>query len=762
MIRSCPHHGFTELDQIDTFYNGLNDNDQDSLNAAAGGNLLSTTTREALQIMENKSKVRYLRNKLNVSRMNTKSRENANKTDDRIDKLADQISTFVDIFAKKVIAPTPVKAVEECCVTYGRPHAHYNCDATNRNQLSVCVATGTYNQVAPQNRASNYMAPPGFAPVQNSQNSGFFQNQASTLGTIPSNTNPNSKGEMKAITTRCGVAYEGSSIPTNPSPKKVVEQETEETTDKVQTNFQGSITHIQPLVTPILEPDVPKTLPKPNIPYPSRINDQKLHEKATNEMEKFFQIFIFADALLLMLKFASTIKTMLLKKLPEKIGDPGKFLIPCDFPRMDVCHALADLDARINLMHVSIWKKLSLPKLTPTQMTLELANRSITQPKGVTEDVFVKVRKFHFPTNFVVVDSEVDPRVPLILGRSFLRTGYPLIDVYGEEITLRVNDEAVTFNINQTTRYSSTHDDLSVNQIDMIDVAKEEDAQEVLGFSKYSLGGNPTSNSEPIISDSSPSLTLFEGNLTQGEVFKAKSSIEEPPKLELRDLPSHLAYAYLEGTDKLPVIIAKDLKDNEKEVLLKVLKSHKRAIAWKITDIKDYLTALGVAISCAIDKGMQSAQRTSGSVPTAAVTTTALSITFAYASSVPPISTDNYEIVGVYGQEVLKVGMPISTGITASVPYVSENGVSSLLDLIIVRCAHKTCEISSSKFLLLLSNRALIPSLKLLFALSTKTLACGCLMEAKHWRDSICHGISSSLAAYDSCLPFFLEEFLPR
>nr|GEW70524.1 reverse transcriptase domain-containing protein [Tanacetum cinerariifolium] len=277
---------------------------------------------------------------------------------------------------------------------------------------------------------------------------------------------------------------------------------------------------------------------------------------------------------------------MLLKKLPEKIGDPGKFLIPCDFPRMDVCHALADLDARINLMPVSIWKKLSLPKLTPTQMTLELANRSITQPKGVTEDVFVKVRKFHFPTNFVVVDSEVDPRVPLILGRSFLRTGYPLIDVYGEEITLQVNDEAVTFNINQTTRYSSTHDDLSINQIDMIDVAKEEDAQEVLGFSKYSLGGNHTLNSEPIISDSSPSLTPFEGNLTQGEVFKAKSLIEEPPKLELKDLPSHLAYAYLEGVDKLPVTIAKDLKDNEKEVLLKVLKSHKRAIAWKITDIK--------------------------------------------------------------------------------------------------------------------------------------------------------------------------------
>nr|GFB38032.1 hypothetical protein [Tanacetum cinerariifolium] len=102
--------------------------------------------------------------------MNTTSRENTSRTDDMIDKIADQISTLVDIFAKKVVTPAPVKAVEESCVTCCGPHAHYNCDATNSNQPSVCVATGTYNQVAPQNRASNYMAPPGFALVQNSQN----------------------------------------------------------------------------------------------------------------------------------------------------------------------------------------------------------------------------------------------------------------------------------------------------------------------------------------------------------------------------------------------------------------------------------------------------------------------------------------------------------------------------------------------------------------------------------------------------------------
>nr|GEY61283.1 reverse transcriptase domain-containing protein [Tanacetum cinerariifolium] len=284
---------------------------------------------------------------------------------------------------------------------------------------------------------------------------------------------------------------------------------------------------------------------------------------------------------------------MLLKKLPEKLGDPGKFLIPCDFLGMDVCHALADLGASINLLPLSIWKKLSLSELTPTQMTLELADRSITRPKGVDEDVFVKVGKFHFSTNFVVVDFEADPRIPLILGRSFLRTGCALIDVYGEEITLRVNEEAVTFNLNQTTRYSSTYYDFN------------------------SSGGSPTLTFEPILSDSSHSLTPFEGSDfileeieaylkddsisseidhanfdPEGEVIKEKSSIEEPIEVELKDLPSHLEYAYLEENDKLPVIISKDLKDEEKEALLNVLKFHKHAIAWKITDIKGGITVV--------------------------------------------------------------------------------------------------------------------------------------------------------------------------
>ncbi|GJT12459.1 reverse transcriptase domain-containing protein [Tanacetum coccineum] len=334
---------------------------------------------------------------------------------------------------------------------------------------------------------------------------------------------------MKAITTRSGVAYEGPSIPTNPSPKKVVERETEETTDKEQTNFQGSTAHIQPPVNPIPipEPDVPKTLPKPNIPYPSRLNDQKFREKASNQMEKIFQIFqdlrfdiSFADALLLMPRFAPTIKNllmnkeklfelakiplnenclaMLLKKLLEKIGDPDKFLVPCDFPGMDVCYVLADLGASINLMPLSIWKNLSLPKLTPTRMTLELADRSITRPKGLAEDVFVKVGKFHFPTDFVVVDFEADPRVPLILGRSFLRTGRALIDVYEGELILRNGDERLIF-----------HDNFG----------------EVLRLKK---SNHFSSGSTTPLSDSRPSLVSFETSDSLLEEFADELAFLDP------------------------------------------------------------------------------------------------------------------------------------------------------------------------------------------------------------------------------------------
>nr|GEU42764.1 reverse transcriptase domain-containing protein [Tanacetum cinerariifolium] len=609
MLRASPHHLFLELTQIDTLYSGLNEQNQDSLNAAAGGNLLNKTTREALKIIENKSKVRYLRSKSNVYRVNTNSRDSVSKTDDRIDKLADQISNLVEIVNKKVITPATAKAVEKTYVICGGAHAYYNCIATDSNQSSVCAATGSYNQVSPPNRASHQIPPPGFALVQNNpirgnnfqnnqgyralmnnapnfQNQGFqnqpfsvpnhqfqpgipnelssymksneimiksmqnqinvlrgdfkkqeenprrnlnndmrsilgsfFQNHATTSGTLLSNTMHNPKGEMKAVATCSGLAYKGPSIPTNSPLENVVEQNTEEITYKEHSNYQGSTAQVQPPVVPIsiLEPDVSRTQPKPTIPYPSRLNDQKLREKATNQMENFFQIFhdlnfdiSFTDALLLMAKFASTIKSLLTNK--DKLFELAKV------PLNENCLAML-----LKKLPEKLGDRLSLPELTPTRMTLELSDRSITHPKEVSEDVFVKVGKFYFPTDFLVIDFEADPRVPLIIKRSFLRTNRALINVYREEITLRVNDESVTFNLNQTMRYSSTYDDNSVNRVDVIDFACEEFVQDVLDFQYNPKSSNTTlvfdpliskskSCKEPIVKSSSPTLTPFGEN----------------------------------------------------------------------------------------------------------------------------------------------------------------------------------------------------------------------------------------------------------
>ncbi|GJR93657.1 reverse transcriptase domain-containing protein [Tanacetum coccineum] len=314
---------------------------------------------------------------------------------------------------------------------------------------------------------------------------------------------------------------------------------------------------------------------------------------------------------------------------------------------MDECLALADLGASINLMPFSVWKKLNLPNLTPTCMTLELADRSISRPIGIAKDVNVKVGVFQFPADFVVVDFEPDPRVPLILGRCFLKTSRALIDVYEGELTLRVDNEAITYNLDQTSRYSVNYNDMTANRIDVVELACEEYSQEVLGFSDMIASGNPTPGYDPIVSNSSPTLTPFgdsdfllleeadaflaladdptspevdesyydpEGDIlileallnsdpspppNQGnylpeirkelklcEAKTAKSSIDEPPEVELKDLPPHLEYAFLEDNNKLPVIIAKDLSVDEKTALIKVLKSRKRAIAWKLSDIK--------------------------------------------------------------------------------------------------------------------------------------------------------------------------------
>nr|GFC46334.1 reverse transcriptase domain-containing protein [Tanacetum cinerariifolium] len=226
-------------------------------------------------------------------------------------------------------------------------------------------------------------------------------------------------------------------------------------------------------------------------------------------------------------------------------------------------------------------------------MTLELADHSISRPVGVAEDVYVKVGSFHFSTDFIVVDFDADPRVPLILRRSFLKTGRALIDVFEGELTLQVSKEAITFNLDQTSRYSANYSDMMAKRIDVIDMVCEEYSQEVLDFSDIISSGNPTPYYDPIVSTTSPTLTpfgnsdfLLEEELKIYEAKSDKSLVDEPPEVELKDLPPHVEYAFLEGDDKLPVIIAKYLSVEEKAAFITVLMSHKQAIAWKLSDIK--------------------------------------------------------------------------------------------------------------------------------------------------------------------------------
>nr|GEW64299.1 reverse transcriptase domain-containing protein [Tanacetum cinerariifolium] len=261
---------------------------------------------------------------------------------------------------------------------------------------------------------------------------------------------------------------------------------------------------------PAEEPSVVIPKAKANLPYPSRLQKDKLREKDDILTAKFMEIFrdlhfelSFADALIHMPKFAPMFKKLLnnkdklielskmplnencsavvLKKLPEKLGDPGRFLIPCDFTGLDNCLALADLGASINLMSLSIWKKLRLPTLNDTKMVLELADRTISKATGVAENVFVKVGKFYFPADFVILDFVADPRVPLILGRPFLSTAHALIDVSEGEITLRHDDQSLTLKCGDTPSISYNNLE-SLNKVDLIDATCEEYSQAVLGF----------------------------------------------------------------------------------------------------------------------------------------------------------------------------------------------------------------------------------------------------------------------------------------
>nr|GEU79466.1 reverse transcriptase domain-containing protein [Tanacetum cinerariifolium] len=374
--------------------------------------------------------------------------------------------------------PASVKVVKEICVTCGGAHLYYQCLAASGNtfpelrdniQGYVATAAVNYNQgnsvyrplvirlselekVKRMNEANMKAMQTQIDNVKNELRNEMRNSIQASINTIA-----NPKGELKAITTRSGIVLDGPSVPI---PLPFINPEEDE-------RLHINITLADAL---ILIPKYQKMLKA------LLSNKEKLLELANTPLNE-------------------NCSSVILKKLLEKLGDPRKFLIPCGFNELK-CKALADLGASINLMPLSVWKKLGLPKLISTRMTLKLANQAICTPTGFARDVFIPVGKFTFLADFVIVNYESDPRVPLILGRPFLWTTRALIDVYREEMILRDDDEKLTLNMrHDTSSYLNQPQKESINMINIYDDSREDFLEELFTINHQS--GNPTFSSHP-------------------------------------------------------------------------------------------------------------------------------------------------------------------------------------------------------------------------------------------------------------------------
>ena len=350
------------------------------------------------------------------------------------------------------------------------------------------------------------------------------------------------------------------------------------------------------------------------VPHPQRLKKHKLDKQFTKFMDVFKKLHInipFADALEQMPSFVKFMKDILYqkrrltdfeivnlteecsailqRKLPQKLNDPGSFTIPCTIGNAIFERALCDLGASINLMPLSIFKRLGLGEARPTTVTLQLADRSLKHPREVIEDVLVKVDKFIFPADFIVLDMEEDKEIPIILGRPFLATGRAMIDVQRGELKLRVKEDEVKFNVFEAVRHPAESDTCFMAEIVEAIVSSRSGLTDPL---ETSLVENESENLSEEAEEYVKWMDSFGHNRRKyfeslGEGVKTPvPSIEQPPKMEQKPLPNHLKYAYLGVESTLPVIISASLTALEEEKLLRVLRDHKHALGWSLADLK--------------------------------------------------------------------------------------------------------------------------------------------------------------------------------
>ncbi|CAH9102258.1 unnamed protein product [Cuscuta epithymum] len=429
-------------------------------------------------------------------------------------------------------------------------------------------------------------------------------------GSLPSSTEPNPREQVQAVTLRSGRTLPEVSTP--PMPQQDDDQQ-----------LQGPKSQVEePVATPIPakseevqneEAQKKKESKKtPPLPFPTRVKRNNDNTNLIRFMEHLKQLHInmpFMEALTEMPRYAKFLKDLLMKKrrweepevvdlnaecsavvlktMPPKLKDPGSFLVPCSIENFVFHNALADLGASINLMPSSVVMKLGLGELKPTRMSLQLADRSVKYPKGILEDVLVRVDKFIFPVDFVVMDMEEDRETPLILGRPFLATARALVDVADGSLSLRVGDDVCTFKLSDVMSKASDPTE-SCNYLDMFELVEG-----------YLFGGDsditpPDSDIHyvgDIVAENEEEMTVDCEQVIRDDVFpKLLTEFEEQPPdkvtPELKPLPSHLEYAFLDTEGQRHVIISAQLESGQKEKLLDVLRCHEQVIARKLEDLR--------------------------------------------------------------------------------------------------------------------------------------------------------------------------------
>ncbi|VVA38945.1 PREDICTED: LOW QUALITY PROTEIN, partial [Prunus dulcis] len=444
-------------------------------------------------------------------------------------------------------------------------------------------------------------------------------------GKFPSQTipNPNGREDCNVVRTlRCGKSYDNR--------ENSIEKEQQTVEDNTE-NFAAEPAKPAEKHTLTDLETVPKQVPErvyeAPIPYPERLKPKAKDQQLKDFMQTLSKVQInipLLDAIKKIPSYAKFLKevcsskktlsdldkvilteqcsAVLLNKLPPKKKDPGSFNISCTIGNSNFKSALIDLGASINLMPFSVFQRLGQGDLKPTSIILQLADRSITYPRGVIEDLIIKVDNLYLPADFVVLDMDEDLQTPIILGMPFMATARTLIDVEVGTLTLRVQDQSVVFNLFEAAKRPAEQQDCM--RIDMVDSMVQD--RFYANSKTYQLLHVLQGELETDFEDegvleyihalnSLPTVLPKFRNVYEslGEPKQPlKPSRQQPPKLELKPLPKHLKYAYLGAVETLPVIIAADLTPTEEDKLLRVLRKYQDALGWTIADIKGISPAL--------------------------------------------------------------------------------------------------------------------------------------------------------------------------